>query len=622
MLNIKILFATDIIEKYGDIAGYLRHNGFSDITLAANGDEVIRHLNEHVPDFVILDVNLPVLDGFQLCRLMKSEVCKNCINIPVVLLSGTYQTYLTSQLARSVGAYGILHAPVAMEDLLNLINHKFYPERVPAGKVGLLQYPAKVVVTTQDADTVRILGHSMRPEGYEILAVPDIKKILHVLKVERPQIIFLSSDMMAEDDPYILRQIRETIPEAIVVVIANRGAEVMVIKWMKAGADDYIFQPYDEMAVAGVCNRAVKKYHMNRLEKHLKEVELKLHSVIEGMVDGVILLNSQGKMALINRAGREIARHLDVRMADDGSILGFNNLEIKEICNEIFVKKQPYVSYEIRTKETEEKYFVVVISPLHGVGGEKTDIVIVLREVTREYQLQHQVVKTERLFAVSNLIAGAAHELNNPLAGIQLCTDLVLNEPSISEKAKKYLNRIQKETDQIQSVIKSLLTLTGNYTLSKEQINMNDILEEIIEQKANQFEYANITIFKFLDEKLPAVFVDKKQIRRVFLDVIENAYASMGEIKNEKCLTIRTEWENEKVRIVMSDTGPGIPREYLTRIFEPFFTAKNIKHSKGTGLGLSIAHSIVQQHNGRIYAESESGSGATFVIELPANKHS
>ncbi len=619
MIHTKILFATDARETYGDIAGYLRQHGFTDIVIATNGDEVLKHLHDSTPDFAVLDVDLPVLDGFQLCRIMKSAACRNGNNVPVVLLSGAHQNCFASQLARSAGAYGILHAPVAKEDLLHLIYHKIYPEKAIAGKTSTFQYPAKALVAANDADVVRILGNIVSAEGYEILAVHERKEVVPVLGAERPQLVFLSFDMATSNESETLKQIKNTLPDAVVVVIADRGSEAMVIHVMKTGADDYIVEPFDEKTASDVCKNAVKKYQMNCLEKYLNEAALQAPALIEGMVDGVVVMDTQGKIAFINRAGKEMLGYLDVRKDNDGSVMGFNNIEFKEICNELFAKKQRYLSCEIRTKENEEKYFVVVASPVPGVAGEKAEFIIVLREVTREYQLQHQVVKTERLFAVSNLIAGAAHELNNPLAGIQLCADLVFNEPSISEKAKKYLNRIQKETDQIQSVIKSLLTLTGNYTLSKEPINPNDILEEIIEQKANQFEYANITIFKFLDEKLPAVFVDKNQIRRVFTDLLENACASMGEVKTEKCLTIRTEGQRDKVRIIISDTGPGIPKEYLTRIFEPFFTAKNIRHSKGTGLGLSIAHSIIHQHNGRIYVESELGSGATFIIELPAN---
>ncbi|NUO07413.1 MAG: response regulator [Candidatus Brocadia sp.] len=617
-MDTSILLATDSLEKYGDMAGYLRKNGFQNIFVATKGDEALRRLNEHVPDFAILDINLPVLDGLQLCKIMKSDAFKQCENIPVILLAGTYKSPMASQLARSVGVYRILTAPFAMEDLLLLIYNKLYPEMIAGDKIKSLHCKAKVMVAHKDPDIVKKLEYYLSGEGYAVFVAQGAEEAIRMLDAEKPHIFFLDYDMAESDGMDVLKSIKKIIPEAVIIVTVDRSLELKAIEFMKAGANDYIIQPINKKNISDICEDALKRYHMNLMMKHPDEAELKLHSIIEGIVDGVILLDMHGKITLANRAGKEILKYLDIQRTDDGSLLSLHHVSIKEICNELFLKKQHYVSFEIHSKGDNEKYFHVTASPLHGVAGEKAGVVIVLRDITRGHQLQYQVIKSERLYAVSNLVAGAAHELNNPLAGIQLCTDLVLNEPSISEKAKKYLNRIQKEAEQIQSVVKSLLTLTGNYTLSKEQIDINKIIEEIIEQKANQFTYAKITAVKRLDEKLPAVLVDKHQMRRVFLDIIENACASMGEMNNEKCLTIKTEGYKDMVKIIISDTGPGIPKENLTKIFEPFFTAKNIKKIKGTGLGLSIAHSIVHQHNGRVYAESELDGGAKFVIELPA----
>lgn len=564
-----------------------------------------------------MDVNLPVLDGFQLCKIMKSAVFRQCETVPVILLSETYGTYMASQLARSVGAYSILHAPFATEDLLLLIHNKLVHGRGTADNAGSLKYKAKVMIVNDDSDVVKQFEHRMGQEGYDVFVEEDAGRVIHAVEIGRPRILFLDCNMPKLNGPEILRWIKGRMPETIVIVMTDRGSEFLAIELMKAGANDYIISPFDIKSVSAICEDSFKKYDMDLTIKRLGEIELKLHSMVEGMVDGVILVDTHGKTTRVNGAGKEMLRYLDINRTDDGSLVSLNSVGIKEIYHEIFSKKQPYVSFEIHTKGDNEKHFVVVASPVNGVGGEKTGVIIVLRDVTREYQLQEQIIRSERLYAVSNLVAGAAHELNNPLAGIQLCTDLVLNDPSISEKAKKYLNRVQKEAEQIQSVIKSLLTLTGNYTLSKERVNTNEIIEEIVAQKANQFDYVAIKVAKLLDEKLPLVFVDKHQMRRVFLNIIENACTSMAGVRNERCLTIQTEGCKDTVKIMISDTGPGIPEEYLTKIFEPFFTAKNIKYAKGTGLGLSIAHSIVHQHNGRIYAKSKLGTGATFVIELP-----
>lgn len=617
MKNTKILFATAKLEKYRNIVGQIETNGFPSVAIATNGDEVLKHLHGHAPGFLLLDASLPILDGFQLCRIMRSAAYRQWKDIPVVLLSEDHENPFALQLAKSVGAYGILHAPFAPDDLLLLIHSKLSPERVPVNRVSAFTSKAKVLISSNDPDTVKKLQHSLDTTGYEVADVPDTKEIIHALKVERPQIFFFDGDISAINGLNILRQAKKTTPEIIIIGMTGHGSALTAIELLKAGADDYFPKPFDDKMVSDICEDALKKHHMNLVNRHLAEAELKLHSMVEGMVDGVIAMDTHGKITLMNRTGSEMLKYLDIQRANDDAIISLNNISIKDVYNEIFIKKQRYISFEIHTKGNEEKYFIVVASPITGVAGGETGVIIVLRDVTREYQLQYQVIKSERLHAVSNLIAGAAHELNNPLAGIQLCTDLVLNEPSISEKAKKYLNRIQKENEQIQSVIKSLLTLTGNYTLSKEQVNVNDIIEELIEQKTVQFGYANIKAVKLLDENLPAIFLDKNQMRRVFLNIVENACISMAEAENEKCLTIRTEGHRDMVKIMISDTGPGIPQEYLTKIFEPFFTAKNIKSKKGTGLGLSIAYSIVHQHNGGVYAKSELGAGATFVIELP-----
>ncbi len=616
MMDTKILFATNKLEEYGNIISYLDKNGFSNIVTAADGDTVLKYLGNSYFDFAIFDVDLPILDGLQLCKIMRSFILKQCEHIPVVLLSEAYKSSMISQLAKSAGAYAVLHTPFEMEELLFLIYNKLQPEKISQNNIKTQSYKAKVMIADNNHDIVKDLGDHLSAEGYKTLIAYNEEEAFRILRLERPHIVFLNSDVSKFNGQDVLKLTKEIVPETVVIVITIPGCESSVIEFLKSGANDYITDPSVREIVSSICEDALTRYNQNLIGKHLNEIELTLHSMVDGMIDGVVLTDAKGKITLINKAGQEMLKYLNIR-SDDNSITNINNMDIKEIYDEIFIKKQRYISFEINTKGDAEKYFIVITSPMSRFAGENTGFVIVIRDVTREYLLQYQVIKSERIYAVSNLVAGAAHELNNPLAGIQLCTELVSNEPSISEKARKYLARIQKETEQIQGVVKSLLTFTGNYTLTKEQVNINEIIEEIINQKAYQFEHASIKLVKLLDEGLYNVFVDKHQMRRVFLNIIENACASMAESKNGKCLTIKTEIYKETIKIFISDTGPGIPKEHLSKIFEPFFTTKDYKKSKGTGLGLSIAHSIIHQHNGNIYAKSELGAGATFVIELP-----
>lgn len=356
--------------------------------------------------------------------------------------------------------------------------------------------------------------------------------------------------------------------------------------------------------------------------------DVSLHSAFGHVADGIVFIDIKGIPALANQAGKDAFGFLGVKRAADGSITSIQDISLQDIFNELFAKKQHCVSFEVSAKPPGGKQYVVSASAVNKAFGDgvtpeggasapdaPAGIVLVFRDAAQAQQSQD--AKADKLLAAGSLVAGAAHELNNPLAGIQLCTELVASDPAISEKAKKYLDRIQKESEQIQSVIKSLLTLTGNYTLLKQQVDVNKILEEVIMQKKPQFDYENVKYNAMLDTRLPALLVDGQQIRRVFQNVIDNACLSMAETQKEKVLTIQSEVQKNHARITISDTGPGIPVEYLTKIFEPFFTIKGSGKKKGTGLGLSIAHSIIHLHNGRIYAVSEPGKGATFIIELP-----
>lgn len=271
-MNSKILFATNRVEKYGNVSGYLEKKGGFSVIIANDGNEVLRHLDNHVPDFAILDVNLPVLDGFQLCKIMKSAVFRQCETVPVILLSETYGTYMASQLARSVGAYSILHAPFATEDLLLLIHNKLVHGRGTADNAGSLKYKAKVMIVNDDSDVVKQFEHRMGQEGYDVFVEEDAGRVIHAVEIGRPRILFLDCNMPKLNGPEILRWIKGRMPETIVIVMTDRGSEFLAIELMKAGANDYIISPFDIKSVSAICEDSFKKYDMDLTIKRLGEI--------------------------------------------------------------------------------------------------------------------------------------------------------------------------------------------------------------------------------------------------------------------------------------------------------------------------------------------------------------
>ncbi len=227
-------------------------------------------------------------------------------------------------------------------------------------------------------------------------------------------------------------------------------------------------------------------------------------------------------------------------------------------------------------------------------------------------QLQNQLVRTEKMAAMGNLVAGIAHEINNPLTGILMFAALTANSPKLDPLLKKDMDTIITETKRCANIVKGLLDFSRESIPQKKPSSINDTIEASLSLISNQSSFHNINITKDYDSDIPQLFMDKDQMEQVFVNMLLNASHAMQEGGN---LHIRTYRENDTYACIgITDTGCGISEENLERIFDPFFTTKS---DKGTGLGLSVCYGIIERHGGRIDVESKVGVGTTFTIRLP-----
>jgi signal transduction histidine kinase/ActR/RegA family two-component response regulator len=229
-------------------------------------------------------------------------------------------------------------------------------------------------------------------------------------------------------------------------------------------------------------------------------------------------------------------------------------------------------------------------------------------------EAQAFLVQSEKLSAIGQLISGVAHELNNPLASVIGFSQLALGS-EVNTKTGSYLKKICSEADRCAKIVNNLLTFSRRSKPEKKSVGVNGIVERTLDLMSYQLQVNNIRITKDLDAGLPKTLGDFHQLQQVFLNIVNNAFQAMTEKAKEGIITVRTKRIENIILIEFTDTGPGIAKENLNRIFDPFFTTKDI--GKGTGLGLSISYGIIKEHGGNIYALSEPGKGATFVIELP-----
>ncbi|HHO75452.1 MAG TPA: HAMP domain-containing protein [Deltaproteobacteria bacterium] len=234
----------------------------------------------------------------------------------------------------------------------------------------------------------------------------------------------------------------------------------------------------------------------------------------------------------------------------------------------------------------------------------------------RDERLQkafQRITRTERLASLGQMAAGVAHEINNPLGGILLYSNLVLEEMENNDTSRDNMEKIIYQTNRCKKIVQNLLDFARTPSGDMRPLKINDVIMMSLHLVKDQSMFLGIEIKTDLAEDLPEIRGDLSRLEEVFLNLFINASDAM-EAKGVLRISTRLSSTNS-VKISISDTGKGIDKAYLPHIFEPFFTTKD--PGQGTGLGLSITYGIIQKHNGLIDVESKPGKGTTFVITMP-----
>jgi signal transduction histidine kinase/ActR/RegA family two-component response regulator len=261
----------------------------------------------------------------------------------------------------------------------------------------------------------------------------------------------------------------------------------------------------------------------------------------------------------------------------------------------------------------EERLIQVISQPLVE-GGKVRQIVTIVQDLTRQAADQKRLIHSARLAAIGELVAGVAHEIRNPLMVIGGTADLM--EDHDAETLREDIHAIRTSTQRAARIVDGLLQFARQSEPTREPVDLNSVVRSVLELRQQLLLHHGIEVRLHLVPRPVTVMADRTQLEQVMLNLINNAErALIDDHTGDRWIEIRTGTDGDEAHLSVEDSGPGISRDALPRIFDPFYTTRAV--GQGTGLGLSVSHGIVEEHGGTIAAASPEGRGATFTVTLP-----
>jgi two-component system NtrC family sensor kinase len=259
------------------------------------------------------------------------------------------------------------------------------------------------------------------------------------------------------------------------------------------------------------------------------------------------------------------------------------------------------------------RVYSAAVAPLPGPSG--ADVVLVFDDQTERHHLQDQLIQSEKMSAIGQLIAGVAHELNNPLASVVGFAEFLSERPDVPPALREPVTVIRDEAERASGIVKNLLSFARKQDRQRRPTALKPLLDATLALLRNELMSSRVDCRLEVDPDLAAPVLDPNQMQQVFVNLIHNAAQAIAATGRPGSVTVRARRWADGVAVDVIDDGPGMSEELAAQAFDPFFTTK--PEGQGTGLGLSISQGIVTEHGGRITLETAEGWGSTFTVYLP-----
>jgi PAS domain S-box-containing protein len=354
-----------------------------------------------------------------------------------------------------------------------------------------------------------------------------------------------------------------------------------------------------------------------KMERQLAQQEEFHGRLLESFPDLILVVDLEECYTFVSSRARELLGYESQEMLGKRiSEMEDHSPEMATLYHSVVSGKQSFASaeYAARYRDGNWRTMRAAGSRLVDAEGKISGVIFSVRDITVERKLEQQIVQSERLAAMGAMIGGVAHELNNPLTSIMGVSEL-LQDTETNETSRKQLAMLQQQARRAAEIVQNLTYFSRPPAPGKSRINLVEVVERTLNLHAYSLRKNNITVDFLKETGMPYALGDPHQLMQVFLNLVLNAEHAIREVRDKGTLRIRMGRGEGTVWVSFHDDGPGIPKEILSSIFDPFYTTK--RPGRGTGLGLSICKSVLKEHSGTVEAANAADGGAVFTVTLP-----
>lgn len=327
-------------------------------------------------------------------------------------------------------------------------------------------------------------------------------------------------------------------------------------------------------------------------------------SILYNILTGILVVNKKLEIKTFNKSACDLLKSENLKGKKINKIFPQDTIEFA--LKKVIRTNQPEKNIEI---ERDGHFFNISLIPL-PLEQNEIDIMIIIDDITEIKKALEEKEKAKRMSLIGQLSAGIAHEIRNPLTGINISLEMLKEAPNINDTQKKSIDKILKELSDIEDLINSLLEITKPASLKLKKENIDNFIKNFIARVSDYAKKKDVTIDYKNQAKDPKAMIDEKKLNQVFMNLFHN---SLEAIKDKGAIEISLSENEENVFISFKDYGTGIKKEIVDKIYEPFYTTKK----EGAGLGLYITKTIIEAHNGSIDVISDGSSYTLFLISLP-----